>query len=85
VTNSSELSSAASNGPAGDQGNLTLTLVTTACGSTTCPSVYRSDRGTLVIQGYAVDATNAGVELPAGELLVEIPVELLATAARSLS
>ena len=58
----------------------TLTLVTSLCGSGTCPTVYRTDRGTLVVQGYTVAATNVGLDLPAGEQLVEIPEELLAAA-----
>jgi hypothetical protein len=32
-----------------------------------------------MIQGYAVDAVRAGVDLARGELLVEIPPELLAS------
>ncbi|MET7396948.1 hypothetical protein ABZS66_26040 [Dactylosporangium sp. NPDC005572] len=58
----------------------TLTLVTTLCGGGTCPTVYRTDRGTLVIQGYTVTAENVAIDLPAGEQLVEIPAELLAAA-----
>ena len=61
----------------------TLTLVTTLCGGGTCPTVYRTDRNTLVIQGYTVTADRAGLDLPAGEQLVEIPVELLAAAAQA--
>jgi hypothetical protein len=57
-----------------------LTLVTTLCGGGTCPTVYRTDRGTLVVQGYTVAANNVDIDLPAGEQLVEVPVELLAAA-----
>jgi hypothetical protein len=57
-----------------------LTLVTTLCGGGTCPTVYRTDRGTLVVQGYTVPATQVDIDLPAGEQLVEIPAELLAAA-----
>lgn len=47
-----------------------------------CPSVYATDRGTLVVQGWKVtdlDAINALTEhgLPDTETAVEIPVELL--------
>lgn len=62
---------------------LSLELVTTVCGGGSCPTVYRTNRGTLVVQGYAVTAETAGVALPAGELLVEIPADLLAAAARA--
>lgn len=58
----------------------TLTLVTKLCGAGSCPTVYRTDRGTLVVQGYTVSAESANIDLPAGEQLVEIPAELLAAA-----
>jgi hypothetical protein len=57
-----------------------LTLVTSLCGSGTCPTVYRTDRDTLVIQGYTITAEQADLALPAGEQLVEIPADLLAAA-----
>jgi hypothetical protein len=57
-----------------------LTLVTTLCGGGSCPTVYRTDRGTLVVQGYTVTPDNVNIDLPAGEQLVEIPAELLAAA-----
>jgi hypothetical protein len=55
-----------------------LTMLATSCASGTCPTIFESDRGTYVIQGYAVDAGRAGVTLAPDELLVEIPAELLA-------
>jgi len=61
------------------------TVAATACGSASCPTVYRSDRGTLVIQGYSVSAEQAGVDLPPGEMLVEIPIDLLTSAVRTVS
>jgi hypothetical protein len=63
---------------------LNLEIVTTYCGSNTCPTVYKSDQGTLVVQGYTVTAERAGVDLPDGEMLVEIPAELLREAMRLL-
>ncbi|WP_307834323.1 hypothetical protein [Paractinoplanes lichenicola] len=62
-----------------------LTLVTTLCGGGTCPTVYRTDRDTFVVQGYTVTAEAAGLDLPAGEQLVEIPAELLAEAVKKSS
>jgi hypothetical protein len=62
-----------------------LQLITKSCASTGCPTIYRSDHGTLVVQGYAVSADRTGVDLPEGELLVEIPTELLTEAARIVS
>lgn len=61
---------------------LGLELVTTLCGSGTCPTVYKTNRGTLVVQGYVVQP-QAGVDLPAGELMVEIPAELLTAAVQA--
>jgi hypothetical protein len=60
-----------------------LTLVTKLCDGGGCPTVYRTDRDTLVIQGWTITGQSAGVDLPAGEQLVEIPVELLAAAIRA--
>jgi hypothetical protein len=85
VTNLPDEPSVAPVSLAGAPGDLSLEVVTTYCGSATCPTVYQSDRGTLVVQGYAVEAARAGVDLPPGELLVEIPVELLANAARAVN
>ncbi|MEU4688474.1 hypothetical protein [Actinoplanes sp. NPDC023714] len=45
--------------------------------------MYTTNRGTLVVQGYTVSAENAHVDLPVGEQLVEIPIELLADAVRA--
>jgi hypothetical protein len=57
-----------------------LTRITTLCGTGSCPTVYRTDRGTLVVQGYAITADSANIDLPDGEQLVEIPAELLVAA-----
>jgi hypothetical protein len=58
-----------------------LDLVSKLCSADNCPTIYRTDRGTLVVQGYAINATEAGLTLPQGELLVEIPLDLLRHAA----
>ena len=58
-----------------------LHAVTTLCGGTSCPTVYRSERQTVVVQGYAVSDTEAGLTVPDGERLVEIPIDLLLAAA----
>ena len=47
-----------------------------------CPSVYETDRGTLVVQGWRVTDSEAIAALaerglPAHETAVEIPLELL--------
>jgi hypothetical protein len=59
-----------------------LQVVASSCNAGSCPTIYRTDRGTLVVQGYVVTGAT-GVELSDGEMLVEIPAELLAEAARA--
>ena len=54
-------------------------IISSYCGGGTCPTVYANDGGTLIIQGYPVDAARAGITVPDGEFLVEIPAELLAS------
>jgi hypothetical protein len=49
------------------------------CKDGDCPTVYRTDSGTLAVQGYTLDYPT-----PDGETLVEIPAELLAEAVRAL-
>jgi hypothetical protein len=56
-----------------------LTRIGDGCIDGTCPTVYATDRGTIVVQGNLV--TDADVALGEGEALVEIPVELLAQVA----
>jgi hypothetical protein len=52
-----------------------LTPLRGACRDGTCPTIYATDRGTVVVQGYIV--TDADLTVPEGEALVEIPAELL--------
>jgi hypothetical protein len=59
-----------------------IEIMTTLCANSSCPTVYRTDRGTLVVQGYVVDQTD--IEVPPGERLIEIPIELLRAAALDL-
>ena len=65
--------------------NVNLDLVAELCGAGECPTVYRTDRGTLVIQGYRFDPADAGTTVPAGEQMVEIPAELIAHYVRNAS
>ncbi|WP_127504054.1 hypothetical protein [Actinoplanes solisilvae] len=58
-----------------------LTRLAGQCGAGTCPTIYRTDRATIVVQGYVVKDDSAGVKVPDGERLVEIPVEVLLAAA----
>ncbi|MGW3113532.1 hypothetical protein [Streptomyces sp. NPDC001091] len=54
-------------------------LVTT-CENGDCPTLYATDRGTLLVQG-GVPADH-GLRVPAHETLVEIPMELIRKAIR---
>lgn len=61
-----------------------LTFVGTNSGEGNCPAVYETDRGTVVIQGWQVDASDAEAweaikaqGLATNENAVEIPRELL--------
>lgn len=64
---------------------VSLEAVANRCGGGDCPTVFRTDRGTLVVQGYIFQPADAGVALPAGEQMVEIPVELLAEYASTIT
>ena len=66
-------------------GRPTLELLGTLCGNGTCPTVYRTNRGTLIVQGRTVPSGEAGVDPPDGESLVEIPEELLTAVLAQLS
>jgi len=56
-------------------------LAAISCGTTSCPQVYLSDRGTIVVQGTHVDSAETDVATATGEVLVEIPMHLFRTAA----
>lgn len=47
------------------------------CGNGPCPAVYETENGTIVVQGFQVDSTKAGLQLPPGENAVEIPRYIL--------
>jgi hypothetical protein len=50
----------------------------------TCPTVYATDRDTVVVQGYAIPAHElTEIVVPEGEAVVEIPIALLEAAARA--
>jgi hypothetical protein len=46
------------------------------CGSGGCPTIF-TNGDDVVVQGYAVDPAEAGINLPEGEILVRIPRSLL--------
>jgi len=49
------------------------------CDDGTCPTVYATDRGTLVVQGGVVTDPDAlaAMDLPEHETAVEVPAALL--------
>jgi hypothetical protein len=65
------------------EGSTSLELVASSCANQSCPTIFKSPNGNYVIQGYAVDAQQVGVTLSAGELLVEIPADLLESVRRN--
>lgn len=59
-----------------------LTFQGTSSSNGSCPSVYLTDRGSVVVQGWRVDDPEALASLrerglPEHETAVEIPLELL--------
>ncbi|GAA0474377.1 hypothetical protein Ade02nite_74950 [Paractinoplanes deccanensis] len=62
-----------------------LKVIANRCAAGSCPTIYESASGSLVVQGFIVKSQNTGIDVPAGEALVEIPAELLAEAMRNLS
>lgn len=53
------------------------------CHDGACPTVYLSESGSIVVQGYAVTRAE-GLTLPDGEQAVEIPAELFDQAMKGL-
>ncbi|MFI9553162.1 hypothetical protein [Nonomuraea endophytica] len=50
----------------------------------TCPTISKTDRGTIAVQGYMLATDDsASLSVPDGECVVEIPVEVLLEAARA--
>ncbi|MFI2072651.1 hypothetical protein [Streptomyces triculaminicus] len=52
-----------------------LTRLVGECDGGECPTIYRTDRGTLAFQGERI--TDHGIRVPEHEAMVEIPVELI--------
>ncbi|XVV12857.1 hypothetical protein ACQP2X_00405 [Actinoplanes sp. CA-131856] len=74
---------------AGERQAAALQPIANRCTAGSCPTIYTpggsATSGSVVVQGFIVKAQDAGIDLPDGEALVEIPVELLAEAMRNLS
>ncbi|MFE7626322.1 hypothetical protein P8A18_15965 [Streptomyces castrisilvae] len=52
-----------------------VTTLATTCDKKDCPTIYQTDRGTILVQGET--PVDHGLTIPAHETLVEIPVELI--------
>ncbi|MFC7248074.1 hypothetical protein ACFQO7_36890 [Catellatospora aurea] len=65
---------------------LTFIRKTALSGDTNCPSLYRTDRDTFVVQGWRVTDPEAlrQLDIPAHETVVEVPSDVLAEIARQL-
>ncbi|MER5651214.1 hypothetical protein [Streptosporangium sp. NPDC002524] len=61
-----------------------LTKVGGECDEGTCPAIFKTDRGTYVVQGSKV-VEEHGLEIPDHETIAEIPEELLRQVARDLA
>jgi hypothetical protein len=61
-----------------DAHTVSLEPLVSFCAAGECPTIFRTDRGTLVLQGYVFEPQAAGTTVPAGEQMIEIPAELLA-------
>lgn len=57
--------------------------VLAACSGGHCPTIFSTGRGTILVQGNIVSPHSAGVDVPDGEQLVEIPRDLLVRAIRA--
>jgi hypothetical protein len=54
-----------------------LTPIHIDCKPVVCPTLYVTDRGTIVVQGFVVTGATMPVELPPGWSRVEVPIALL--------
>ncbi len=57
-----------------------ITKLVSTCELKDCPTIYATDRGTLLVQGET--PTDHGLQIPAHETLVEIPMGLIQKAIR---
>ncbi|WP_307665910.1 hypothetical protein [Streptomyces sp. V1I1] len=57
-----------------------VTKLVSTCDITECPTLYATDRDTLLVQGET--PTDHGLQIPAHETLVEIPMDLIRRAIR---
>ncbi|HYN96386.1 MAG TPA: hypothetical protein VES42_21305 [Pilimelia sp.] len=65
---------------------LTFIRKTVLSSATNCPSLYKTDRDTFVVQGWRVTDAEAlaQLDIPAHETVVEVPTDVLAEIVKSL-
>jgi hypothetical protein len=65
---------------------LTFIRKTSLSTDTNCPSLYRTDRDTFVVQGWRVTDPQAlsQLDIPDYETVVEVPIDVLAEIAHTL-
>lgn len=63
---------------------LTFIRKTRLSSQANCPSLYRTDRDTFIVQGWRVTDEEAlsQLDIPAHETVVEVPADVLAEIAR---
>ncbi len=54
-----------------------LIPIHTQCKPVLCPTLYWTDRGTVVVQGFDVSDAESVPQSPSGESWVEVPISLL--------
>ncbi|MEU3567758.1 hypothetical protein AB0E96_04885 [Kitasatospora sp. NPDC036755] len=61
-----------------------LTELDSSCDNGPCPTIYATDTGELVVQGFRVEDPEAlaTMRLPEAETAVRIPIDLLVRVAR---
>ena len=70
---------------------ITLRAIANQCTAGACPTVYVPEAPDLeetamaVVQGYVVPSDRVGIDVPEGEVLVQVPVSLLTEAVRNLT
>ncbi|QEV18786.1 hypothetical protein [Streptomyces alboniger] len=50
-------------------------MLATSCDKKDCPTIYKTDRGTILVQGET--PADHGLTIPAHETRVEIPMDLI--------
>jgi hypothetical protein len=61
-------------------------VIGSGCAGGDCPAIYRTDRGTFVVQGNRVKATEVSqLHVPEHEVLTEIPEELVQSLASRIA